>query len=243
MDTRLTGGAFGPAQTRTLALAGQAIGGTTIPATAQAVVLNVTVTQPTAGGFITVWPGGVPRPVVSSLNFMPGQTVPNLVVATLGGAPGAVQLFNSSGNTHVIVDVLGYYDTPGNDPAAGRYAALTPPRRNLDTRTGNGLRHSPLAPVETFAHQTRLLYGVPATATAALMNMTVVNPAGGGFLTVFPDGVPRPTASNLNFGAAQVIPNAVVSSIGTSGRIAIYNGSGGLTPTLVDIAGYFVPST
>lgn len=244
MDTRQPGGGgkFGPGETRTLPLGGQTIGGTTIPATAQAVALNVTVVAPTANGFLTVWPGGSPRPVVSSISFATGQAVPNLVIATLGGAPGAIQLFNSAGTTHVVVDVLGYFDTPANDPTAGRYVSINPPRRNLDTRTGNGPRHTPLGPAETFPHQTRLLYRVPVPATAALMNITVVTPAGGGFLTVFPDGVPRPVASNLSFVAGQVVPNAVISSIGSSGRISIYNGSGGTTPTVVDLAGFFVPT-
>jgi hypothetical protein len=237
LDTGGGAGRLGPQETRVLPLAGLG----PIAATAQAVVLNVTVVQPTAGGFLTVWPGGSSRPGVSSLNFAPGQIVPNLVIATLGG--GAVQIYNSTGNTRVIVDVLGYYDTLANAPGAGRYVALPTPRRNLDTRSGNGLIRRPLAAGETFPHQTRMLYGVPSDAIAALMNVTVANPSGGGFLTIFPEGVARPPSSNLNFVRGQTVPNAVISSVGAgTGRVNIYNGGSPATPVLVDIAGYFAPS-
>src|SRR5207247_7160663 len=56
-----------------------------IPATGvAAVVLNVTVTGPTAPSFVTVWPTGPPRPTASNINFTKGQTVPNLVTVQVG---------------------------------------------------------------------------------------------------------------------------------------------------------------
>ena len=71
-------------------------------------VLNVTVTEPTAVSFLTAWPGGTPRPLASNLNYGPGQTVPNLVVVQVG-AGGTVDLFNYAGSAHVIADVAGWY--------------------------------------------------------------------------------------------------------------------------------------
>ena len=58
-----------------------------------AVVLNVTVTRPTTAGFVTVYPDGSARPVASNLNFSPGETVPNLVVAPVG-SDGKVDFYN-----------------------------------------------------------------------------------------------------------------------------------------------------
>ncbi|MFL6079878.1 MAG: PKD domain-containing protein [Ornithinibacter sp.] len=73
-----------------------------------AVVLNVTAVAPTRSGFVTVYGPGS-RPTVSNLNFVAGQTVPNLVVVPVS-ASGAVKLFNgSSGTTHLLADVAGYY--------------------------------------------------------------------------------------------------------------------------------------
>ena len=74
-----------------------------------AVVLNVTVTDPTAASWLTVFPAGEPRPAAANINYGPGQTVGNLVVAKLG-ANGQVSLFNAAGTAHVVADVAGWFD-------------------------------------------------------------------------------------------------------------------------------------
>jgi hypothetical protein len=74
-----------------------------------AVALNVTVTQPASAGFVTVYGEGSALPLTSNLNFMPGQTVPNMVIAPVG-AGGVVDLYNgSAGTIALIADVSGYY--------------------------------------------------------------------------------------------------------------------------------------
>ncbi|MFT3790448.1 MAG: hypothetical protein QM741_05085 [Rudaea sp.] len=77
-----------------------------------AVVLNVTAVSPSGTGFVTVWPSGFSQPNASNLNFTPGQTRPNLVVAAIG-SNGKVSLFNSAGTTDIVVDVLGWL-APGS---------------------------------------------------------------------------------------------------------------------------------
>ena len=73
-----------------------------------AVVLNVTVTGATMASDLAVWPDGGSRPVASDLNFVAGQTVPNLVIVKLS-ASGKIDIGNDFGSTHVIVDVVGWY--------------------------------------------------------------------------------------------------------------------------------------
>ena len=81
-----------------------------MPATGvSAVVLNVTVTDPTAMSYLTLWPTGQARPLASNLNYNPGQTVPNLVVVKVGDG-GKVSLFNNLGSANVVADVAGWYD-------------------------------------------------------------------------------------------------------------------------------------
>jgi hypothetical protein len=76
-----------------------------VPAGTKAVILNVTATEATDPGFVTVWPDGA-MPTASNLNLeYEGQTVPNLVIVPVG-ADGAVRVF-TSGGTHLIVDLLG----------------------------------------------------------------------------------------------------------------------------------------
>jgi len=72
------GGPLGPGTTRTL----QVTGRSGVPTTGVgAVVLNITAVAPTTGGYLTIHPTGTPKPNASNLNFAPGQTIPNLVVA------------------------------------------------------------------------------------------------------------------------------------------------------------------
>ena len=76
---------------------------------AGAAILNVTVTAPTAPGYITAFPASISNPpLASNLNFIRGQTIANLAVVRLGS--GGVMLNNGSpGKTHLIVDVSGYF--------------------------------------------------------------------------------------------------------------------------------------
>jgi hypothetical protein len=97
-------GTLGPAGSTVVQVTGLA----SVPANAVAMVANVTVTGTTAPSFLTVWPDATARPNASDLNWVGGETVPNLVVVELG-ADGAVDAYNSAGSTDVIMDVEGYY--------------------------------------------------------------------------------------------------------------------------------------
>ena len=79
-----------------------------VPSGAVAVAANTTVTNSNSPSFLTVFPDGTALPNASDLNWAGGETVPNLVVAKLG-ADGAVDAYNASGSTDVIMDVEGYY--------------------------------------------------------------------------------------------------------------------------------------
>ncbi|MFF7550744.1 hypothetical protein ACFZCU_45100 [Streptomyces canus] len=72
-----------------------------------AVVLNVTVTGPTAGSYLTVYPHGRPLPAVSNLNFTTGETISNLVVVPV--VDGRVTFANHAGDVHVVADLNGYF--------------------------------------------------------------------------------------------------------------------------------------
>ena len=78
-----------------------------VAANASAVVLTVTVTQPVAAGFVTVFPCGTPQPLASNVNFAPGATVANTVVSGVGTA-GRVCLFTNV-DTDLVADVNGYF--------------------------------------------------------------------------------------------------------------------------------------
>jgi hypothetical protein len=101
LDTR-GGGAIAGNTSTTLTVAG-------VPSNAHAAVLNVTVTNPTAPSYLTVWPDGAARPLASDLNFVSGLTVANLVIVQLGGA-SKVDIYNAYGSVDVVVDLVGWYE-------------------------------------------------------------------------------------------------------------------------------------
>ncbi|MGH9086440.1 MAG: S8 family serine peptidase [Acidimicrobiales bacterium] len=206
-----------------------------IPADATAVVLNVTVTAPTAGGYLTVFPNGELRPNVSSLNFTAGLTIANHVTATVG-AGGTIRLFNPFGSTHVIVDVAGWYGPTGS----GLFTALDTPARAVDTRTGAGGVVGTLGPGQTRTYQLAGLHGVPDTAEAVILNVTVTGPTAPSYLTVWPSGVAQPTVSSSNYGPGTTIASLVVATVGTDDRVAFFNATGS-THLIVDVLGWLGP--
>ena len=203
-----------------------------VSADSTAVALNVTVTGPTAPSYITVWPTGQTRPTASSVNMTTGQTVPNLVITKIG-AGGKVSLYNFAGSSHVIVDVLASFEPGG----AGQYVAVNPARM-LDTRDGIGAAKAPVGQTPLNVSLTGRL-GVPDDGVSAvLLNVTAVAPTISTYITVYPGGSTRPTASNLNVVAGQVIPNMVVARLGSGGEVLFYNNSG-TVDIVADVVGYF----
>jgi len=236
LDTRGTGNTLGPGQTLEVLVAGAPAGG--VPAMTSAtppssVVLNVTATNTTAAGFLTVYPTGVGRPLASNLNFVAGQTVPNLVEVALG-SNGSVTVFNPTGFTDVVIDVAGWVATPGTvSGAAGLYRPLVPARL-LDTRAGRTMQPGQILPLQVSGAGP-----VPASGVSGVvLNVTVTNPSTAGFLTVFPSGTTPPLASNLNFVARQTVPNRVMVKLGANGQVSLYNPVG-TTDVVVDVGGWF----
>ena len=72
--------------------------GAVVPPNARSVVLNVTATDPDEPGFLTVYPGGAPRPFTSNLNYLTGQTIPNAVIVGLGPT-GTIDIFSQRRHT------------------------------------------------------------------------------------------------------------------------------------------------
>jgi hypothetical protein len=216
----------------TVALTVSGAGG--VPATgASAVVLNVTATAEQSSGHLIAYPSGTTRPDSSNLNWIAGKSVPNLVIVPVG-ADGKVDLYNaSSGTTHFVADVFGYF-TAGSGGALFHPAG---PVRLLDTRSGTG---APKAGQLSSTGSLSLSLadgGALAGAKAVVLNVTVVNGTSGGVLTVWPDGQTRPTSSNLNWSAGQTIANLVTVPV-IDGKVD-FHASAGSVDVVADLFGYY----
>lgn len=99
---------IGSGEIYTLAARGT-VGNCTIPADATGLVVNTTAVGPTAASFLTVFPGGAPRPLAASLNTVAGGApTPNLVTVSIGDT-GAISIYNHAGTVDVVGDVTGWF--------------------------------------------------------------------------------------------------------------------------------------
>jgi len=216
------------------------VGRGTIPATGVgSVVLNVTVTAPTASNYLTVFPVGATQPNASNLNFAAGQTIANMVISKVG-VDGKIAIFNNAGSTQVVVDVVGWF------PLVSDYTPIVP-QRFLDTRSCVGCVTvddlyrgvGSLSPKQEYELQIAGRAGVPASGVGSVaLNVTVDRSTAGNYLSVYPFGTARPNVSNLNFVTGDTISNMVIAKLGADGKITIYNNEG-WTPVVVDVVGWF----
>ena len=242
--TGVTTGAVKPGQTAQLKVVGAGTAGDTIPAGITAVVLNVTVTEATANGYLTVYGDddvnrtAVSRPDTSNLNFQANQNVANLVVVPVG-ADGTVDFYNGSpnGSTQVIADVAGYYTAS----AQSAFVAVNP-IRILNTSTGVGVAKAPIQSDTSIDVTVAGADGIPDDATAVALNLTAVDPPRNGLITAYPAGESLPTVSNLNYTAGSTRANMAIVPIGTNGQIAFENNSEGSVDLIADATGYYTKS-
>jgi hypothetical protein len=222
---------IGHRQTRTTAVAGR--GG--VPADAAAVAINITAVTPTRDSYLTVWPSGATRPTVSSINYAADSIVGNFVIAELG-TDGELDLYNHNGQVDVVFDVVGYL------PAGTAYRPVTP-ARVLDTRDDvHGDLAQPVGHRQTRSTTVGGRGGVPTHAGSVAINITAVTPTRDGYLTVWPHGWTRPTASSINFPAGSVVGNFVIAELGNDAALDIYNHNG-LTDVVFDVVGYLPAGT
>ncbi len=229
----------------TLAVVGagvQMIDGTSvaIPPNAVAAAINVTAVTPSGPGYITVWPCGVDRPVVSTVNFNAGAIRANGAIAPLG--VGGTLCFYSHAPTDLVVDVVGWF-TAGASPVTSAFVSAVP-QRWVDTREGLGspVPVTPAQPLTIGVTGRQMVVNgqamaIPGDAESVSLNITVVDPPGPGFITVWPCGTTRPLAASLNFPAGKVTANNVIATIGAGGSVCVYAHSP--TQFVVDVNGWF----
>jgi hypothetical protein len=217
-----------------------------------AVALNVTVTNPHGSGFLTAYPYGQALPNASNVNYSVGQTIANSVIVPVS-ADGLIDITNSGATakgTDIIVDVVGYYSPSG----ASAYLPLFPTRA-LDTRsapwTGGPLPNGGyiwlgLGLDENGQNDLNI--------TSVVLNTTVTDTKGQGFLTVAQDpnnlwgyengewdAPTPPNSSNLNWTPGRTVPNLVQASTRDFGLVDFWNlgDNGGNTDLIVDVFGLY----
>ena len=249
LDTRPTGsghtniglsGKFTTKSVRTFAVAGvKALGWSSalVPATATAVTGNLTVTDATSIGYVSVGPTIAPVPSTSTLNVAKGANVANgVTVALKSGKLQAVWDGTAGSSADVIFDVTGYF-TSGS---GGLSFYPIAPVRVLDSSMSLGLSG-------TFTSGTARLFtiggtaGVPTGAAGIAGNLTLLNPSSSGWALVSPEIVASPITSTLNVASGHSEANGFDVALGSGGHVALeWAGTTGSTANIaLDISGYW----
>ncbi len=202
-----------------------------VPASASAVVVNLTIVEARIG-FWSAVPDGQTYGGTSSLNAdRDNQTRAGQAIVNLSGT-GRFNVYTENGG-HLLVDVVGYF-TGADEPVStdGLFVASSP-LRMFDTRQ---LRV--LAPWSGSTYE--FVVGNPGSiqVAAVVTNLTATSPWDRGFVTAYPARLGRPNASNLNISAVpQTIANHAIVRVSTSG-VALFTQGG--SHLIADIAGWYL---
>jgi hypothetical protein len=234
LDTRSTGQVLQGGVPSEFILAGKC----GLPSPAQVYSLNLTVETAGKLGFLAAWGGGESWPGNSTLNATSGVVTANAAIVK-ADASGAIRLLASE-DTHVVVDVNGYFGTPSG---SGGYDYHTvPPCRVADTRRDSGFsgRFGPpalAAGVREFPIAASSCLPAGSGAVAYALNATVLPPASLGYLALYPTGTDQPLVSTLNAPDGQVTANMAIVTAGIDGSVTAL--ATDATTLVLDISGYF----
>jgi len=225
---------------RTQTAAGRTCDGITIPTTAKALTGNITTVQ-SGGGYLTLYPSDAAQPTVANSNYEPNEVLNNVFTVGLSAAGGAFNIFVTS-DTHIVVDVTGYYAPPG---AGGLYFHPLPrPIRLLETRSGELGCNTPGTPIPggvDTPQQARLTCDgvtIPTSARAIVGNATTIFP-GAGYLTLFPADATRPLVASSNYSDGQIMNAPFTVGLSPAGEFKIF--ATGATDLVIDVLGYYSP--
>ncbi len=223
-------------------------GAVTVPSSGvSAVVVNLTATQTSRSGYMTLYPAGASRPTASSLNFPGGWTGANLVTVPLG-ADGKLAVFNYGGTAHLILDVLGWYAKDDSVQATRGMGAQFQPNESGDPDRLYDSREDPAGAFvggEEYVLTDTWSNEAEADAVVAYaLNITAVGATKPGVLTAYSGSGSLPTSSSVNYEPGVIAPNMTVVPAShpdaTHTRFAIRNTSSGLVHMVVDRVGFYL---
>ncbi|MFM8530801.1 MAG: choice-of-anchor L domain-containing protein [Ilumatobacteraceae bacterium] len=193
-------------------------------------VLNITAVDGGGWGYLSVWPANESMPDSSNVNYSGSTPTPNTVIVPVS-PDGKIKIYSLQ-SAHVVVDMMGWLGSTGIQ----EFNVITP-KRLYDSRkasfnpTGAKLTSSGLTLQIAGAN------GVPSIARTVVLNVTVVNPAADGYVTVWPSDKSQPNTSNVNYLAGQIVPNSVVVGLSATGKVSL--SSYASTDVIVDIVGWY----
>jgi hypothetical protein len=229
LDTRSSGSRVASGSTVNVALPAG------VPADATALAVTITSTDSGGWGYVVASAAGAARPESSVVNTdRGGQTRAATAIVPVSAA--GIELY-VEGDTHLLVDVYGWFGGPSSPPGSDGLFVANAPLRVWDTRF-------PRTPI--WAGGTMEIYPTDAAsaqlwaqlfdASSLVFNLTVTETSSAGWMTAYPARTNRPGTSTINWGPDETVANLAISPWSTNG-VAFYGFQE--ADILVDITGYF----
>jgi len=229
----------------------QVTGNLNIPASASAVVVNLTALNTTGSAFFNVYPSDASQPGVASLTFIPGSPalVGNLAIVPLSSDGRLTLVAGGAGSADAIVDVVGYVDTAIFNPGSnnGLFSPLSSPTRLLDTRAkgtnptdpplgaGGGSQLPGLVNVRNF--KASGLVGIPEGAIGLVAQVTMVDTSGPGFIGLYSGPTWPGTVAVASAAAGQLPGNLAIIPLNDVGSFNAIIGANA-SNYIIDVVGY-----
>jgi hypothetical protein len=200
-----------------------------LPTDITAVAANITAAYPVWNGWVTAYNCSTVAPFTSSLNYRTSETTGNAALFPLSSA-GELCLVSSQ-NTEVVIDVTGF-TRPSSD------SRLVPrsPLRIADSTTGLGVSRFTAGQVQQID---MFAAGAESGATAVSLQVTALNAASNGWLTMYPCDVDVPFIATINPRPFVARSNQTLVPIPADGRLCIYSSLN--TDVQIDLHGSFTP--
>ena len=202
-----------------------------VPAGATGVLVNVTSSGSTSGGYLSVSPAFATSITTSNVNYTAGDSVANRAVVKLA-ADGSIQVFAST-QSHVRIDVVGWFGSGGQ---ALHYNPVLP-AKVLDTRNGTG-GVGPLTGGVPAQVTVAGLGGIPANAHSVVGTLTVIRSAVATDATTWTAGDSRPSVADFSLPAGATREGLVSPEASTGAKAAVEVESGSADAVL-SVLGYF----
>ncbi len=204
-----------------------------VPATGvSAVMVRVIAAAPTAATWITVYAANTTQPSVSTVYAMATEQQSNVAIVK-PGANGQLTVYNAHGESHVIVEVQGYFKT-STGSANGGLVPITQ-KRVVDTRTTGGIIPAGGSRVIDLAPG-----GIPVGASAAYLSLTVPpNSTQPGYFSAAPTGVAMSANGVLNYENGIASSSGTVVPLTTDTKVTFKNWGTTAAHLIVDTMAYF----
>jgi hypothetical protein len=220
---------------------------TNVPSNAVAVTGNLTITDQSAAGHLTLTPDAQSSPTTASIYTPKGDIRATGLTMMLSedGTLWVTFVSTAGATTSVVFDVTGYF-VDGPVGAGATYVPVTP-NRLVDSRVKNGIS-SKLLPYASRSFQVTnrvpsdATKNIPSSAIAITGTLTVTGATALGWLALTTTQINHPGTSTINFPKYDTRANGVTVPLGAGGKewVALGSGKGSYASVVFDVSGYFV---